>query len=256
MRPLLTSLLLLALVPASRPRQEAQAGELLREALEGTGVSLDVEAGLCSLPARVLVRNDLLEYLLVGRRGAAHESLFVTDARPSLVNAAVLALGCAPGENARVEDGPVASVVPPSGGPESRLYLYAAWKEAEETYLYRVEDLLTNLEDGRSMRRHAWVYLGSRFAAPREGEPEAFVCDLEENLINIAFFYQGNTLFTAALPECVEQTIWAANAWLLPPTESEIRLVLSRERLTRLPADEEARLPLVAPDAPRAPEAR
>jgi len=245
MRSALPVLFLVATAPASVSPQETGAGELLREALEGTGVALDVAGGFCSFPARVLVRNDLLEYLLVGRRGAAHESLFVTETRPSLLNAAILALGCSPGENARVEDGPVASVVPPRGGAESHLYLYAAWKEGEETYLYRVEDLLTNLDTGRAMQRHGWVYLGSRFASPRAGEPESFVCDLEENLINIAFFYQGNTLVTAGLEECVEQTIWAANAWLLPPSETEVRLVLSRHRLVALPPGEEVRLPLV-----------
>ena len=64
----------------------------------------------------------------------------------------------------------------------------------------------------RALTRHRWVYLGSRFQAPREGEPEVFVADLEQNLICLSFFFQGNTLLTAARPECEAQTIWIANS--------------------------------------------
>ena len=71
---------------------------------------------------------------------------------------------------------------------------------------------MTNLTTGRSLRRHKWVYLGSRFAKVRaDDEEERFIADLEGNLINLSFFYQGNTLLTASLPQCVEQTIWVAN---------------------------------------------
>ena len=94
------------------------------------------------------------------------------------------------------------------------------------------------------MRRHRWVFLGSRMVQPRpDGDAdEVFAADLEGNLINIAFFEQGNTLLTAALPECVEQTIWHPNCWLLPERGSPVELVFARERLITCPPDVEARL--------------
>ena len=145
----------------------------------------------------MLVRDELLEYLLVGPRGQGHESLFTTDSGPSHLNAGLLALGVEPGSNARWD------VTPEE--PELRLpagdgfYVYAAWRERDETYLFRVDDLLSNLRTGRSMPRHRWVFLGSRFSRPREDQPEVFVADHEGNLINIAFFFQGNTLLTPAV---------------------------------------------------------
>ena len=48
------------------------------------------------------------------------------------------------------------------------------------------------------------------------------------NLINVAFFSQGDTLVTAALPECVVQTGWRPNVWLLPDTGSEVFVPLFR----------------------------
>ncbi len=261
---LLPGLLVLALLSRSNPERPAP-GEAtaqddepevsLVESLAASDVRLDVERGMVSIPARVLVRRDLLEYLLVNSRGATHESMFVTEVVPSMLNVGLLATGVDRGANARFEplepappeeegrDGrPAVEVVPPSG---DGFLLYAAWREGEETYLYRVDDLISNLTTGRSMRRHRWVYLGSRFAVLRGGEEEKFVADLEGNLINISFFYQGNTLLTAALPQCVEQTIWVANSWLLPPFEAPVSLIFSREKIDRLSEDWEASLPVV-----------
>ena len=229
---------------AAEPAHERQESLDLEAVLAASGMRADLEAGVLAVPVRVLVKNDLLEYLLVGPRGAGHESLFQTEVTPSLINAVALAAGFTEGKNAALrpaEDGGT-FVRDPLGAPT---YFYAAWREGEETYLYRVEDLLTNLDTGRSMKRHGWVFLGSRFGSLREGEDEVFLADVEENLVNVTYFYQGNTLWTAALPACVDQTIWAANGWLLPPRETPVWLVVSRKRLGALPAGWAEALPRV-----------
>ena len=172
----------------------------------------------------------------------------------STFNAALLALGAAPGKNpAWVEKDPPPSaeeqragvssydVLPPEG---DGFYMYAAWQEGDEHYLYRIEDLIRDLERQRTMRRHAWVFLGSQMIERASGE-EGFAAGLEGNLINVSFFPQGNTVLTGALPECLNQTTWLPNAWLLPPRGSTVLLVLSRERLRELPASMAAHVPSV-----------
>lgn len=242
------------------PAQEPSA-ELAR-VFAAQGIHVDLERGLCTIPASVLVREDLLEYALVNPHGQAHESMFVTQVVPSSLNVALLALGVKPGRNvtwARRDPAPTpeqlkngesayAAQAPAGDG----FYFYAAWKSADETYLYRVEDLLLDRSTGRTMRRHKWVYLGSRLIKTREDKQgESFAADLEGNLVNVALFEQGNTLLTASLPECVNQTIWMANYWITPPREAQVELIFSRERLTSLPPDVEARLPAVQTEAPR-----
>jgi len=255
----LASLTSVAARPADQePRQELEAS-LLRE-----GVVLDLERGVVAVPGSVLIKNELLEYLLVGPNGAMHESLFLTPVRPSLLNAALLLTGVEPGRNAHYEmDGsdpdrkPRRRVYAPEG---DGFYLYAAWKEAGEVYWFRVEDLVRNLESGRALRRQRWVFLGSRFAPPLPGKPEAFIADIEGNLVNLSFFFQGNTLLTASAEECEAQTIWAANEWLLPPTGEPVRLFFARRPLERLEpawieALPEARsLPVEEPPAPPPPK--
>jgi hypothetical protein len=229
----------------------------LEESFEKKGIRLDLEHRLCAIPVRVDIRDDLLEYLLVNPRGAAHESLFVTDVVPSVLQTALLALGVEHGTNATWKERkppPTAeelragvapyTVEPPQG---DGFYLYAAWREKGESYFYRVEDLLRDLETGRSMRRHRWVHLGSRWVrVHKDSKDETFMADLEGNLVNIALFEQGNTLLTAALPECLKQTIWLTNAWLVPPRGAGVLLVFARDRIATLPSELEAKLPEVA----------
>lgn len=242
------------LTPATRAQGGPPPPGDLQAALEKEGLRLDRERGLLALPVTVQIKHDLLEYLLVSPNGAAHESLFLTRARPSLLNAALLLLGVEPGRNAWLETRPLPEgaggepvrperkVHPPEG---DGFYLYAAWREAGETYFFRVEDLVRNFATGRSLRRHRWVYLGSRFVALKPEASETFMADVSGNLVNLSFFFQGDTLLTAALEECYEQTIWAANEWLLPESGAPLALVFARAPLEALPAGWGALVPEV-----------
>jgi hypothetical protein len=238
--------------PVQEPVQEAppwkppEAEAALGEALAEKGVHLSRELELCWIESKMLVRDDYLEYLLVGPGGATHESLLVTEAVPSALNVALLALALEPGRNATwnprkepITEEELAAgedpynVTPPEG---DGVYLYLAWREKGEVFFFRAEDLLRNVQSGRSMSRHRWVYLGSRMVAVRpDGPEESFAADLYQNLVNISFFGEGYTLLTGALPECVNQSIWLANAWLLPDAGAPVALIFSRRALGALP---------------------
>lgn len=286
-------------VPESA-QDEAPSGALaqLLATLAEEGVDLDLASGLVSVDAAVGVRSQLVEYLLVGPGGATHESLLYTRVTPSLLNAGLLALGASPGRNARwvevepepveVEPDPVDAAVDSANGasaesdaddrplparPRFRIvpphgdgfYLYVAWREGDEVFFFRVEDLVANLDTGRSMQRAPFVFLGSRMATvagmvrpleredgerPSEDE-ELFIADYERNLINLVYFRQGNTLLTASHGEGAREDVWAANIWNLPDTDQPLRLIFSRERLDSVPERLVEGLPLVVrPDEP------
>jgi hypothetical protein len=257
-------LLLAGLAPAGpeSAAQDAQGPlspqetELVRSLAE-QGVHLAPRAGLAAIGATVEVVDDLLEYLVVGPAGARHETVFTADVRASVLNVALLTLGAEPGRNAswapkqpppteeqlRAGTSPY-DITPPSG---SGFYLYAGWRRGEEVFFFRIEDLVRNLATGQTMRRHRWVYLGSRMLSAGPDGGEEFAADVYQNLVNIAWFSDGNTLLTGALEECLEQTIWMSNAWLLPARGERVLLVFSRERLERAPDELVARLPDVGP---------
>ncbi|MCC6407123.1 MAG: hypothetical protein IT453_08150, partial [Planctomycetes bacterium] len=243
------------------PGQDREAD--LTKLFEAQGITLDRAGGTVSIPMDVCVRDALLEYLLVGPNGAAHESLFTTPVAPSLFNTALILLGAEPGKNAswrpkepRPSDEELMNgvspwvVEPPTG---SSFYMYVGWRQGGETYFYRMEDLLRDLSRGHGMTRHAWVYLGSRMVrgADRDNPDEqAFAADLYGNVINVSFFSEGYTVLTAALPECVEQTIWMPNAWLIPERGERVRLFVSKQRIESVSPDLAKTLPEVAPPKP------
>ena len=240
------------------PAAEDAARDALRAALAEAGVLIDFEAGAAAIDVGVLVKDDLLEYLLIGPLGATHESLFQTNVTPSFLNTALLALGAEPGTNATWEtiDPPPTleerragkkpyTVTPPFG---DGFYLYVTWREGDEVFRYRLEDLVANLKTGRAMARHRFVFLGSTFLPPEaEGDAPVFAADVEGNLINVSFFRAGHTLLTAALPDCEDQSIWLANPYLLPRRGATVRLVFAREPRRAEPAAWDATLPRVKP---------
>jgi hypothetical protein len=252
--PLLLLPALLSPLPASFPRQdETPPTAELEAAFAAEGLILDIEGGTLAVPTTICIRTDLLEYVLVAAFGAAHESLLATETSATVLNTALVALGAKPGKNVQwiektpaptpeeVRDGaPTHDVIPPSGD----LFLpYCAWREGEEVYFFRLEDLITNLRTGKSMQRHGWVYLGSRMVKPRpEEEQEILAAEMEGNLINLSFFRAGNTLFSAALDDCLHQTIWLPNSALVPERGAPVTLIFSRERLKCVPPELEEKL--------------
>ncbi len=260
-------------LPAQNGAQDPALAKLV-EALKQQDVHLDPSAGALWIPVRIEVRDELLEYLLVGPGGAVHESMFSTAVPASVINTALLSLGLHSGRNAswhprdprpteeemRQGIAPYEVTLPEGDGLE----LYVAWRQKDELFCFRVDDLLRNLLTGASMQRHKWVYLGSRMLPPdprRKDKDsaaksssstlalETFAADVYQNLINIAYFSEGYTLLTAALPECVEQTIWLPNAWLIPQRGTQVALFFSRGKLGSIPAALAEGLPQVDPAA-------
>ena len=264
-------------VPADPRAQEDEPGAAddgVRAAFAAARIQVDRDSRTLAFPATIEVRGDALEYLLVSPNGAVHESLFLTEVDPEVLAAAFLYIGATPGENvvytpvdppptreevragARTHD-----VTLPEGEP---VYLYAAWKEpsgaydeeagafpGETLFFHRVEDLVLDLERQRTLRRHGFVWLGSRMIpGARAGDPERFAATASGNLICNRFFAEGDTLMTTSLPECISQTIWYPNDWMMPRRGAEVMLFASLDELDTLPGSYQDAVPFV-PEPPR-----
>lgn len=243
----------------SAPVEEDAAESALEVAFNAAGVLIDRKQGAVAFPVTAEVRLDRLEYVLVNPKGAIHETLLVTPVDAPILGAAFLSIGAEAGENVKyVPKDPQPTpdearagakthdVIVPSGKP---VYLYVAWKEgagvrdvktgkfpAETLHFHRLEDLIVDLERDRTLRRHGWVWLGSRVLPPaKAGEPERFAAEVTGNLACVSFFPQGDTLLTPALPECNSQTSWIANRWLLPAPGAPMLFMGSSERLAAVP---------------------
>ncbi len=203
-----------------------------------------------SLPVNLEVTGDYLEYLLVNPHGSMHESLLSTKVDAESLNAMLLVLGLKPGKNAEWTSLIESQAETKAGGARNQparetyevsaptgdgAYFYVAWFEGEERFFYRLEDLVRDLERGRTMRRHALIYLGSFMGQGSKGP--VFAATKEGNLINAALMRGGSTLFTTGLVECDKQSNWLANSWLLPARGSELSLVISTQVMHCAPSE-------------------
>ena len=230
--------------PASQPGSQPALAQLV-EQLKEKGLTLDVAAGTVAFDAEVLVTNDFLEYLLIGRTGKSHEALFRTQIKASTLKAGLMALGFVDGKNASYKEkdpqpteeeirngvDPV-EVIPPKG---MRVYIYAEWKgDKGEPVRYRAEDLWIDVHDAeKRIEGIQWVFFGGRMATIYRGEPPMFVADLEENLISTCYMLPDNHLITAEHKGARDDKSWWPNAKVLPARGTPVRLILSREPLEK-----------------------
>lgn len=281
-RALLSSLLLLVAVPAqqSEPKpvvvksapQDPKAGDAkgqddkaaavlaeVQKQLQAEGITYDAAAGTIAVKAVVNQPQDPIEYLLIHRKGKRHEAIFVTKAKPSVLNAALLMLGLKAGKNATyVEKNPPPTleevqkgadplvVTPPQGEP---FWMTVRWRVGEDTDKEKakvvehcVEDLILDRTTGEPAVDCSWIYLGGRLAQLYRDEPEVFVADFEGNLVSVCYLTPDNHLGTMAHANARDDQNWWMTK-LVPAPETEVEFVFHRampklhqERLQRLKA--------------------
>lgn len=217
------------------PRPEAQEPEkalaqMLRQ-FEEAGIALDTKAGMLSVPVVVNNPPDPLEYVLIHRKGKKHEALFVTEAQPSLINAALLALGYQPGKNVDYkEKDPLPTreemeagadwvdVFPPEG---MELWMTVRWKDEDGEHEEALETLVMDRTTGKEVVSARWIYLGGRIAPLYRGEPPVYVADYEGNLVSVCYMRPDNHFATIVHERARdEQNWWMTDACPEPGTEA------------------------------------
>jgi hypothetical protein len=210
----------------------------VQQQFQAEGIVFDTKAMTVAVPAVVNHPQDPIEYLLIHKKGKRHEAVFVTKAKPSVLNAALLLLGLQRGKNASVTEknppptleeiergaDPVV-VTPPQGEP---FWMTVRWQTPEgKAVEHCVEDLLLDLSTQQPVADCRWVYLGGRMAQIYRNEPEVYVADLEGNLISICYLMPDNHLGTMVHQDARDDQNWWTTT-LLPPPDTEVQFVFHR----------------------------
>jgi hypothetical protein len=201
-------------------KQDPQA--MLKEVMESfkkQGIKLDPKARTVTIPAVVNTPQDPIEYLLIHRRGKKHESVFITESKPSILNAALLMIGLEQGQNAtfvekkpaptleEVQNGADPLVVTPPKG--KRYFMTVRWTTPEKQVVeYCVEDLMLELSTQEPLGRCEWIYLGGRMAQLYKDDPEVYIADLEGNLISVCYLSPDNHLGTMSHERARDDQNW------------------------------------------------
>jgi hypothetical protein len=153
--------------PAGPPIDPAKA----IEKIDGTRsrlrlIEFDAKTRSISVPARVNMREGLLEYVLVHESGKLHESLFSTQVKPTEFNIVMLLLNWKPSgtffDFSQPERGGVL-VKGAKNPPESQVEIHVAWKDKDgKDQTCRLENWLHQIEKRAKLTEEPWIYTGSR----------------------------------------------------------------------------------------------
>lgn len=205
-----------ASAPSARP--EPMVVDLGAGRLAIGCLTLDRNARSITIPASVNMVDGAIEYVLVGHKGKAHESIFTTDATARDIHLAALLLGMKPAadlgpENAaaRVQQGSavIATVEWDRNGPPERIYLNEAIHLSDPT-----SGKTTN-----TLASGAWLYNGSRILP--DG---AFAASQQESIISI--IRDDDALINNPNASRDNDEIHTPNTSLLPLKGHPVRIIL------------------------------
>lgn len=171
-----------------------------------------------------------LEVLACSRDSREHEALAVTDARPSQVHAALLAIGLEPGKPGSYSwQGQQVQATPPTG-PRVRVVVVDA-TGAERPMSDWAIDVQTNrtLTQTLAADAHAFVFAGS--VSVEKGNTASYLADGAGTLVGLATFGTETIACESMFnhDSGVEEPHWIANAALVPKAGTPVRVRLIAE---------------------------
>lgn len=262
--------LLLVGCGASQEPKKQEASKLAKEALalfKKHKIEVDLKNKTITIPVVVNRPTDNIEYLLIHRNGKAHEAIFVTYAKPSVLNSAFILLGFKKGKNFELKDkvpmpseadlrkgvSPYIEVLPKG---QELFMTVSVPQEKGGTKVLAVEDLIADLHTGRAVTNNRWIYLGGRMAQLYRDEPEVFMADMEGNLVSTCYMHPANHLVTMIHERARDdQNWWLSQACPRPGTKMKLtfhmkkpKVVVDREKRIAKDKDKGEGKPAKLPD--------
>jgi hypothetical protein len=195
---------------------------------ELNGIRFDSRSREIVFDGVVNLDDELLEYALVNERGAIHEALIRTTARPFDLQVVLLLLRYQPFKEGLFEgfDRAAESAEPGETGaaeevPQmARLSVTVRWHQDGEKRTSPLSDWILDTSSGQPMRRGFWQFSG----LPDPGSSRHWKIEHESNFIGIYldafspinFPYEGNR----------SDEVWLPNRKRLPPIETPVEIVL------------------------------
>jgi hypothetical protein len=184
-------------------------------------VELDAKARTVTVPARINMRSNAIEYALVTSDGKTHESLLATDARPDQIHLACLLLGV---ESVPLAgDADTAQEVP----LDKAIGIEVLWERDGPPVRHRLHELLRLREigpdgaEGTTSRPRPpcnWIYTGSYF------NETGFAAAQEGSIISL--IRDGAALINNAAADRDRDDVHEPNTQLLPPQGAPVRVIL------------------------------
>lgn len=179
-----------------------------------------------SLPARAeIVGQEILEYLLVTSQGKIHESLFITEAKPSHVNIAFKLLGYKEAKhlfrtiNEDFQPQEDYETATDEEKEKSKFKISVKWLSDGVKKSHPVEDLVKNVKTKKNLEVTPWVYGGSYI------HKGSYVADLNHDII--AIYTDRAAVANYAGEGREDDTLWVPQSDILPAQGTPVVLKFS-----------------------------
>lgn len=211
------------------------------------GVRVNLDEWCVDVETKVCMDQGLLELVLCTKDSKEHESILVTEAKPSHIHTALLLIGAKNGSPAiqQAMDAEMTEFrhVLPTGDP---IRVSLVWKEDGKVVEKPVSDFIAAVPsygstagDGKAAAPRkafptdTFLFAGSVLAPGNDNGAKRYVCDEVGNVISISTF--GDELL--CLPEINTQTnellTWVADPDPLPAVGSKVTLRLRLAKQTQ-----------------------
>ena len=164
-------------------------------------IHFDSKSRTITIPVKVNMREQVVEYALVSEGGKLHESIFSTKARPTNIHIAALLLGVRATNSTACADHTISfpaanalkiSVQWPRNGPDADIplsKLIVTRKSIGAAAWYQPPGKSGRVEPATVLSERSWFYKGSRFrssqlAAQMSGSIIATIADPEALIVN------------------------------------------------------------------------
>lgn len=233
LRPLaLASALFLAGLPAHAedPKPQPPAA-MMREVGPGLyelgKMRLDKNAASLTFPGKINMKEGMLEYLICSPQGSTHESLLVSEVRPTDLHFAMLLLG-AKGAGIRT---PAPEDAPPSQidaeylkkAPELKgdvITITARYKNKEgKEITTAVEDWILNESTKQAAPRGPWSYTGSMFYE------KDFLAEVQGNIASLVT--NPAALINNPRNGNTNDKTWIVNEKTVPPVDTPLEITIT-----------------------------
>jgi hypothetical protein len=226
--------------PLQQPVQPPPPTSQLRELFPGIRANLDEKFiefdGTVPIDAHhPQTPHVYLEVIVCTPDTKEHEALVVTDARPSNIHAALLAIGLQPGEPSswKWEDESL-TAIPPRGSPVRITFLHTS--ENGRRVESPAESWITSVEGARLPEREGFLFAGSRVRFPN-GE-RIYEADRAGTLIGLATFGSETIAWSSVFSpdSAVDEPEWIADTARVPRYGTEITVRIRAETKNPAPA--------------------
>jgi hypothetical protein len=185
------------------------------------------------VPGTILVTRGLVELFGCGQSGKEHETVLRLECDAQSLDLALTSAGFTRGRLPTalgIED----------PGQGSRVIVLVQWKDKDgKLVTHRSEDLIISIRRNAPMPRVGWTYV-AQWAEVQDpthpkGEKTHKVLAAANSRSFVTTFRDKTALLDNPLEEAVDDTLFAANYMLLPPSGTPVRVIF------RPPTDEERR---------------